>query len=94
MKADIRRNVISGLVPVEGLHDGQILFTEWWNGEGITFELTDKDGVSNRKTIDLHQDEIETIAAIAKFIGLYDSDSIFNKVNQWKIEEKEREKRI
>lgn len=68
MKADFRRNTVSGLVPINGLHEGQVYFTEWWNGEGISFEIIDKD--SNQKVIELRQNEIEAITSIFEYLGL------------------------
>ena len=90
MKADFRRNTVSGLVPIDGLHEGQIYFSEWWNSEGISFEITDKDGVSNKKVIELSQDEIETITSIFKYIGLFDDDTVKENLIKWKKEEKEK----
>ena len=90
MKADFRRNTITGLVPIDGLHEGQIYFSEWWNGEGISFEITDKDGISNKKVLELSQDEIETITSIFKYIGLFNDDTVNENVSKWQKEEKEK----
>ena len=90
MKADFRRNTVSGLVPIDGLHEGQIYFSEWWNGEGISFEITDKDGISNKKVLELSQDEIETITSIFKYIGLFVDDTVKENLIKWKKEEKEK----
>ena len=58
---DLRRQSITGiyesneddLVPVS------IHFSEWWNGEGMTFD------VNNQKHIALHSDELHALCVIA-----------------------------
>lgn len=90
MKSDFRRNTVSGLVPIDGLHEGQVYFSEWWNGEGISFEITDKDGISNKKVLELSQDEIETLTSIFKYLGLFDDDAVKENLIKWKKEEKEK----
>lgn len=93
MKANFRRDTISGLIPIDGLIDGEILFTEWWNGEGIDFEIELKADKS-KKQFSLHADELENIAAIAAYIGLLDQESISDKLYQWETDEKSHQKEL
>jgi hypothetical protein len=80
-KSSIRRNTISGEVPFDGLADGIVHFTEWNNGEGFDFELTDPN-YKNSKSIELHSDEIKTIAAISMYLGYLNLEELLEEVNR------------
>lgn len=88
MKASIRRNTISGDIPIDGLFEGSALFNEWNNGEGFDIEIYNKKGETQNK-FSLHHDEMEAIAIIGEMFGMIDSEEVSTKSKQFLKDEQE-----
>lgn len=61
-----KRSVVGIYEDDQGLAPVSIHFSEWWNGEGMTFEFNDQ------KHISLHSDELQALCAIAFATGMAD----------------------
>lgn len=67
------------LVPVS------IHFSEWWNGEGMTFDFDDQ------KHISLHADELQALCAIVIATGMVDWKQCKKAADKLSKESEERE---
>lgn len=67
MMIDMHKRSITGIYEDDqGLVPVSIHFSEWWNGEGMTFEFNDQ------KHINLHSEEMQALFAIAVATGMVD----------------------
>lgn len=69
----------SDLTPIS-LH-----FSEWWNGEGMTFDFKDQ------QHIDLHSDELQAMFTIAIAAGMVDVDRCTGDANHLLEQTEKRE---
>ena len=83
---DMHTRSITGIYEDErGLAPVSIHFSEWWNGEGMTFEFNDQ------KHINLHSDELQALFAIAIATGMVDVKQCKKDANHL-VEESEKRK--
>ena len=84
---EFRTKGIVGFVEVDDLteHNTSVLFYEWWNGEGMNFEISRK----NEKLLrfDLTSEEMLSMAAIFVSTGFIDIEDIKAEVEKIKRKE-------
>ena len=74
MTTDIRRNSVVGIIEdQDDFPPYSIHFSEWWNGEGLDFTLTDE------STVRLHDTELSAIVTVAIATGFVDIDACIRK---------------
>jgi hypothetical protein len=89
MTKDIRYNTISGLFEDDtSLVPVSVHFSEWWNGEGLTFNFDDQ------KHISLHSDEIRALCVVAIATGMVSVDDCTEAAYQMKKESSDRDEAI
>ena len=91
MTFQINRNTLSGIASVgeEEFISGptpEVIFNEWWNGEGLDFLFVDSQD-NERPQISLHCSEIETICAIAMHLGFINKESVDKKIDTFREDE-------
>lgn len=88
---DIRRNGIIGLIeyetPSANYNQQYCHFSEWWNGEGIDFTFSDKNG---ERRISLHLDDITALVTAAIASDFVDIDYCNNKAAELNASSKKR----
>lgn len=83
---DMHKRSVTGIYEDErGLTPVSIHFSEWWNGEGMTFEFNDQ------KHINLHSDELQALCAIAIASGMIDVKQCKKDANHLVEESAKRE---
>ncbi len=85
---NIRRNSITGIVETTGLTDVSLIFSEWWNGEGVDFTFDDKMRIS------LHLDEIRALFVAMVATEMVDLDEVINDAYDMRRDSAERERLI
>lgn len=88
---NIRYNTMSGLIEIDTLladKESYLTFNEWWNGEGLDFDIDGKNKFS------LHMDEIEAVVIAAIVTGMVDIKHCKQKAKEMKSQSKEREEQI
>lgn len=89
MTKDIRYTTISGLYEDdETLAPISIHFSEWWNGEGLTFDF------DHQKHISLHSDELHALCAIAIATGMIDIEDCIVEAHEMKKASEKRDEDI
>ena len=92
--ASIRYNVQSGLLPTDDyMLDGSVMYTEWWNGEGVDVEFYD----TNSKTTDkfsVHFSTIKYLAVIAELLSDFDYEDVLDLSSQFKKDSKSKNIRV
>jgi hypothetical protein len=83
----------NGLVGVIEKHDMaqsvKMHFSEWWNGEGMDFDFTDKE----EKRVALHLSEIQALVTACILGGLVDIESCRNLAHRMERDYRDRERR-
>lgn len=89
MTTDIRRTSITGIF--EGEDDFppvSVHFSEWWNGEGLDFTLTDD------SIVRLHDAELSALVTIAIATGFVDIDACIQKAADMNKQSAQRDEDI
>lgn len=74
----------NGMVGVISREDFSIHASEWWNGEGIDFDI-DSNKSEPQKRIHLHVNEINDLCILALAMEFIDLDEVTEKANEMKI---------
>ena len=88
---DIRYNTMSGLIEIDSIladKDSYMTFNEWWNGEGLEFDIDYKNKFS------LHMDELEAVVIAAIATGMVDIKHCKQKAKEMKSQSKERDEHV
>ena len=90
--SNIRYNGVVGVVEYRGLVTGSLHFAEWWNGEGLDYEINSSAGDTRR--IQLHFDELHAMIVAAIATGSIDIRAAAREARTLKADSLARAKSI